>query len=1393
MDKRPHQLNLPSGGLDPKRLKPRKTTYFFQPQNTLSYNPKKRPEDDRTANGATETPKKASGSSFEVPERPAVLNIKGLPEQSSDDSFEGVRWRGGVSPRRQVDTKCILSSPLRGSERTKTRADDTDGVNTATLNNEVTDSVLSKYGLGFESVLSQTPQVQAQSLSKQAYISISPTLSRSKLFDPKSIASVTDTFSTPSLSRLNTWIDRFATNLGRSSPETTSIKDTSAKEMIDAKEDTDDEDPFSDDDSVLATLNVQQFSTAVATQQRLQDNKNEDENGDSFENKTLEESDPFSDDINIEELEKKTTTTQDNKNSLKEEMMLQKLLASNLHTEDVIGAKMSFSRSDFVRYQIVSVLHGSFTVLNFKKKQIILTVKDRDNAESKIIVRGDSAELSLAKDDIIHIILTSPDTPRLVDNAHNLLIWNPDVLVTSTVVADQLFCPRKTVIMKRFKFPGEATMPLLIGTIVHEIFQTCFLAEKFDQAFLEELLENEIRGRLIEIYTLGDVVSDLKNKIREHLPFITHWFRTFYKKPPSEIPTNHRNQKINFSVADGLDLEESVWSPMFGMKGNVDVTLKANLQGGHSSSQVLLPMEIKTSGQYLSHQAQAALYSLLFKDRYNFDISSFLLVYTLDEGLTKKHDISVPDLKSLVHLRNQISLFLKSGQKELPDLMRQQKCDKCMIQQACMTINHMTEDGTAEDSGLNEGVYEELTRHLEGKPHYASYYKYWNELLTQEEQFLDKFNRDLWVYTAQEREAEQGKAISDLIISSQKNSRDDGLLYYTFVRRGGKAFSSMQNTQITKHDKVVISDDQGRFALAQGFVQEVWPDSITISSRRRIIPTSLKTDKFHRANVLKLSQTHSQADVSTVVFRLDKDEMFYGMGVARFNVLNLFLESGDARRRKLIVDSTPPKFLDSCQPFEGQGTEFNEDQERAIQKVLKSEDYSLILGMPGTGKTTVIAHLIKMLSNQGKTVLLSSYTNSAVDNILLKMKDLGVDFLRIGNPSRVHPEIKQYVPGSKDYPVECFDDFELVYRGPSVVAATCLSIRDFAFNIRDHFDYCIIDESSQVSLPLSLGPLAFCDKFVLVGDHYQLPPLVISSNPEVKSGLSRSLFQTLAEDHPESVSELTYQYRMCEDIMYLSNALIYDGRLKCGSTEVACQSLTLPNKDGLLTGLKNEVAPKNDWLKHALNEDTKCLFLNHDPLNAYETVTGENVTNLTEVALIRETVEGLCASGVKEKSIGVMTLYRSQLKVLTNAFKHRPSLEILTADRFQGRDKDCIIISLVRSNKERKAGDLVKDWRRMNVALTRARSKLLVFGSISTLSNTATICDFIKLFKQKGWVTHLPQNATKMYDFDVGNRTGSENKTEKKSKVKKLGSKTLEKHPVARDILQDMNVNVCRG
>ncbi|KAG0003793.1 Tripartite DNA replication factor [Modicella reniformis] len=243
------------------------------------------------------------------------------------------------------------------------------------------------------------------------------------------------------------------------------------------------------------------------------------------------------------------------------------------------------------------------------------------------------------------------------------------------------------------------------------------------------------------------------------------------------------------------------------------------------------------------------------------------------------------------------------------------------------------------------------------------------------------------------------------------------------------------------------------------------------------------------------SNYHSHLQKNKITFRIDKDEMSAGIARSRNNIIQLFrkdADGGDAKRRHLVVDLERPVFHPLVN-FQLQDQHLNDDQRRAVEAVLTAKDYALIIGMPGTGKTTTIAHIIHMLVAQGKSVLLSSYTQ-------------------------------------------------------------------FPSLLKRRFDYCIVDEASQITLPVCLGPIRYADVFVLVGDHNQLPPLV--KNPKARrDGFDLSLFKMLSDRYPDAVASLTRQYRMNEDVMLLSNTLVYGNKLQCGTKEVADKVLKIPAMD----------------------------------------------------------------------------------------------------------------------------------------------------------------------------------------------------------------------------------------
>ncbi len=223
---------------------------------------------------------------------------------------------------------------------------------------------------------------------------------------------------------------------------------------------------------------------------------------------------------------------------------------------------------------------------------------------------------------------------------------------------------------------------------------------------------------------------------------------------------------------------------------------------------------------------------------------------------------------------------------------------------------------------------------------------------------------------------------------------------YHFARATGNSKdASFLNGHISKGDPVSLSIEPDLISIARGFVLSLSVDEVVIGTNQRIEIDALM-ERTGRWDAAGSEETRGQA-----VFRIDKDEMLTGTARMRNNLAQLLYseeDNGDSKRRQLIVDLEPPDFQDVWAPDPAEiPAHLNTDQAGAMRKVLTAKDYALILGMPGTGKTTTIAAIIKALVDRGKSVLLASYTHSAVDTILMKMVNSGCPMLRIGNVDKV--------------------------------------------------------------------------------------------------------------------------------------------------------------------------------------------------------------------------------------------------------------------------------------------------------------------------------------------------------------------------------------------------------
>ena len=742
------------------------------------------------------------------------------------------------------------------------------------------------------------------------------------------------------------------------------------------------------------------------------------------------------------------------------------------------------------------------------------------------------------------------------------------------------------------------------------------------------------------------------------------------------------------------------------------------------------------------------------------------------------------ELVPMIMQRNELASHIRH-RLDLPSMIkRPYVCNNCYAKTPCFIYHKLVDDGNGETSGMGE-AFEDLVKHL--NPHHQQFFKKWDALLTKEEKDVVKLRRELWTMQSTERE-QVGRCFGDVILEPDSFRMIEGApkinrFQYTFVKQKPTPTFSFTESQITLGEPIVISDQKGHFALANGYVTSVRNHKIQVAVDRRLYNARVKSVNFNAeryqsfAGIMEIVEDGSAISSMTpeqptepVVYRLDKDEFSNGMAMVRNNLIRLMekdIFSVQALRR-LIVENQAPTFKPTPSqymlPDIGSQASLNVDQKAAIGKVMSAKDYALVLGMPGTGKTTTIAHIIRALVAQGKSVLLTSYTHTAVDNILLKLRKDKIGIFRLGSIAKVHPEVQEFV-NLAGTTMKTIEELKECYLQP-IVATTCLGINHPIFNQRV-FDYCIVDEASQITLPVCLGPIRMARTFILVGDHYQLPPLV--QNDEAKEGgLDISLFKMLSDNHPASVVSLEHQYRMCEDIMTLSNTLIYDGRLKCGTQAVANRTITIPDMGSLkqhhhspqsvLLVDSKRICPNptlgSCWLRDLLDPSVRACFINTDPLfpQSREVIEngGSRITNPCEATLTAQLVDALLTTGVLPSEIGVMTLYRSQLALIKQSLRHRSGVEMHTADKFQGRDKEAAVLSLVRSNENQTVGELLKDWRRVNVALTRARTKLLVLGSKSTLVGNDLLKDLVKLMEDRGWWYDLPVGACEGHVFEDG-------------------------------------------
>lgn len=481
----------------------------------------------------------------------------------------------------------------------------------------------------------------------------------------------------------------------------------------------------------------------------------------------------------------------------------------------------------------------------------------------------------------------------------------------------------------------------------------------------------------------------------------------------------------------------------------------------------------------------------------------------------------------------------------------------------------------------------------------------------------------------------------------------------------------------------------------------------------------------------------------------------------------------------------------------------NDTQKEAVKFALCQKEVAILHGPPGTGKTTTLVECMLQVVSQKLKVIACAPSNIAVDNLVEKLAPYKFKIVRLGHPARLLSDTQKY---SLDAIVSQYDGSDIIDDMQSEISKLKIKIENakksaarkslWAENKKllkemkerqksivkqiltnadivlctltsasldgplkhiekNHFDICFIDECSQALEVSCWIPLAIVKKCVIAGDHNQLPPTIISSKA-AKEGLSITLMERLLKLHGDSIKiMLTLQYRMHQSIMQWPSEQLYENKLKA---HISVQS-------HLLSDLPNTESNDDTTIPLLLIDTAGC------DLNELQVEDEESKGNEGEADLVFIHMDNLIKSGVKISDIAVITPYNLQVDFIKSRCSGKYSkVEIKSVDGFQGREKEAVILSLVRSNNDGEVGFLAED-RRINVAITRAKRHLAVICDTKTVSHSNFLKSFIQYCEEKGEVRSAFQYENQIGQYPIAMKQTTTKAKQSRPKPKKTSVK----------------------
>jgi DNA replication ATP-dependent helicase/nuclease Dna2 len=927
-------------------------------------------------------------------------------------------------------------------------------------------------------------------------------------------------------------------------------------------------------------------------------------------------------------------------------------------------------------------------------------------------------------------------------NDYTLAILEPDTILNITDLNDADYCSRQYLLRRLASSPQSAAS--MRGNLVHDSFKellkehdrgelmTGFAAngEETPLATLRRHFEQALKHSSIDLALINTTAEAMRAESSPHLESLANWFlkqrATLWDMPATVTPDDQTDPQEEYRSKNKVRAETFLLAPEIGLRGRLDLLWR------QTGRQRLLELKTgKATGELpkQSHRWQVQGYHALLTVRRDPQMKKALalLLYSGTPGEAQTCDIRFTEtqLQRVIEKRNLLVLSHVTGIPPAPP--GASRCTKCTMLAQCEQVSTLLDwqapepelpEIDEEDVGVqfiapsvnvvNVAIsplgYNEL-RPYKISPRDREFFARYYNLLQLEGLEGEKQQALLWQTSVKER-VEIGTAICDLVPLGKPVPTGQGEWQQTF--------GCTNTSELRAGDEILLSDGNPITGeVVTGSILSISSEEVTIWSPELIAHPTL----------------------------IDR----YDINIVHVRTLQNLLRwlQADPHLRELVSGTIRPQFDTTI--IAPSRVDFNAEQNLAIKRAMQMQDYLLIHGPPGTGKTSVIAEIVKQLCQQGQRVMLAAFTNQAVDNMLKRLDSEGFhNFIRLGSERNVDSAIEDHLlkklVGQNLKSIDTLEAVQDLLQSVPVMASTTATWSSDKYtppslngsgenqeNSLFQFDVAIIDEAGQLTIPAILGALRFAKRFILVGDQKQLPPLVLSKE-SANAGLAESLFSRLKHKDKDYMKEeihsvsscisLKVQYRMNKWISHFASRVFYDGQL-------------LPHASVANTLLEVATA------RPTLRAETPSIVRAIDPLApmVFLDVCGDQErakTSDAEALAVREVIAGLLARGIAEQEIGIIAPYRAQVANLrrhlfsndeTIGWEALPidtSLSVDTVDRFQGGERPVIIMSFATTTRleaDSQLRDHLTNPNRLNVALTRAQRKLILVGNASVLES----------------------------------------------------------------------------